>query len=452
MRSMHRTFVVLAWAGALVVAARPAAAEDYSVHVVTNAQTGWTDNLYSTPYPEDRPPDQPGLPAREPDFYTMLTPGVLFTYDAHRHIHELFYELDAAFYVEHPEAWSLAHRAGWRGNFLISPLTDLTTSAVVAGGTLNTFTTTTTAADGTVQPLPSAESRFASFEGRGLLTREINRNWRMLQDSVVRGFSTSAGDDDMRFSTTGAELGAGVSAERSWEVSAVALRAGTTYAALETVDQMTASALASWRRDLDDEWSSSIEGGVVTLVPLGEGQRAVIEPAVGAHLGYYPEWGSAGISARRSVAPNLVLGANAITDAVTVNAALPLPWLRDRMLQPRLTIGASGGYARTSVLDPDDGTVVTRYDNLLADAAISYRFGDQTLLSARYQYIQQDVDDNAIPNVFAYTRNTVLVTFTMRWPSRVAAEVPDRETLRVSRDQNNEVGGAGGAGGGTDRR
>ena len=61
------------------------------------------------------------------------------------------------------------------------------------------------------------------------------------------------------------------------------------------------------------------------------------------------------------------------------------------------------------------------------------------MVGARYQFLIQDGDDDAMLRVFGYQRHTVLVSFSGRWPSRVAGEIPAQESLRVDRDRDTPV-------------
>jgi hypothetical protein len=169
----------------------------------------------------------------------------------------------------------------------------------------------------------------------------------------------------------------------------------------------------------------------------------VLEPTIGAQIGYYPNWGSAGLSVRRSVTPNLYIAANTISDTVVVNASLPLPWLpRDVDRQPRFVLAASAGYAFTSVIDPESGDHLSGFQAGLADVSLAYAIKPRVNVALRYQYQHQVADAGAtVLDVRSFDRNTVLLTFSGRWPDRLAGEVPMRTTLRVDRSNVTPVSG-----------
>src|SRR5262245_29029551 len=130
---MRRSLIVF-----LVVAAPAvASADEWSLHVLGSASTAWTDNLTSQPE---------GDINHRSDVYSQVQPGVLFSYETYRTIHELTYNLDVSFYgnLNTPVGTndtdpSLSHRVGWRGFFMTSPLTELSTGVSFAMGTINTF-------------------------------------------------------------------------------------------------------------------------------------------------------------------------------------------------------------------------------------------------------------------------------------------------------------------------
>jgi hypothetical protein len=439
---MRRHTQLVAAAAAVTLWIPTAAADGWSLHVLGNLRVGWTDNVFSAP-DEEIPGVQPQT--AEADVYTQVSPGVLLAWERPRLIQEYFYELDANFYVDHSEARGLTHRAGWRAFLLTSPLSELSAQASASGGSLSTFTTLGWAQDGHTIVLPSGDSRFASVEAQEHYSRQLSRPVRVTQTAIGRAFTVwsptidATTGDRTWTSTTGFEVGAGIGADRSWRWNALGVLATTSFASLSDGDleQMTGTVVGSWRRDLSERWSTSVDAGVAALLPLGDDQASTVAPTVGAQVGYVPEWGSAGLTLRRSVVPNVVIQANTINDFALVNAYLPLPWLARDPAQPRFTFGFAAGAGRTTVLDQRSGDPLSRYDVVSGDLSLDYAVRPQMHVAVRYQYIRQltDDDDGVLNevNVFDYDRQTVLVSFYGRWPERAAAEVPLRASLRVDR-------------------
>ncbi len=445
---------------ALVSAPSAARADGWSLHVLGSLETGWTDNLFSAP---DDPVPGVETPAREADLYTRIQPGLLFAWERPNIINQFDYTLEGNAYLSHDEAWSLSHRGGWRGFFLLTPRSEMNAGVQLGMGTLNTFTTRTTADAGTVTVLPSAQSDFVSVDGSEHYSYQVSRPLRFTQGATARLFQTD--DQTLDSTSQGYEIGGSLGLDRSWRFDAVGLNVGTSFVSLERVtpgmteatDQMNAQATLSWRRDLTVRWSSMVDGGVITLVPLDEGDEVVIQPTIGAGVGYYPNWGSAGVQVRRSVAPNLLIAQNTVSDSAIANAWLPLPWLTDDPMLPKLSTQGTLGFSRTQIIDAGSGELQSGFDVVSADAALNYAPRAGMSVTLRYQYVLQDgAEDAVLGEVFGYDRHTVLLSFYGRWPERLAAEVPLRASLRVDRSNltevGEEIGASGSAGSGTRQR
>jgi hypothetical protein len=434
---MHRRLArVLGVALVLVAGPATAVADGWSLHGLANLRVAWTDNVYSVP--DEPTPERPQ--PKEGDVYTQITPGVLFTWEKPRLIQEYFAELDANLYATHREAHSLTYRAGWRGFFLTSPLSELNAGVQAAAGELNTFATLGASQDGTTVLLPSTESQFRTAEARQSFSVQLSRPLRLTQHGFAQVFSVHNPESDT--TSTGYLVGSGLGVDRAWRFDAVGLQSTLSYASLDdgASQQLNGSLVAQWRRDITHRWSTVVDGGVTALFPLEEMQERVVSPTVGAQVGYVPEWGSAGLVARRTVVPNVVINANTINDFVVANAYLPLPWFAIDPAQPRLTFGASGGAGRTIVLDPATNADLSEYYLFHGDVSVHYAIGRQMHVGVRYQYLRQEASEDTLTNIPDYDRQTVMVSFYARWPERVAAEVPLRSSLRVDRSDVTSVG------------
>jgi hypothetical protein len=414
-----------------------AAADGYSLHVLGAAQAAWTDNLFS----------QPDGDGRDADFYYQLRPGAMLTYETPRTVHQLSVDLEANLYQEHDEAYNVQYMAGWRGFFLVSPRSEAGASALFSQGALSALAQSGQASDGNIDPASvsgESESTYMSLDFGQNYSYTPTREIRLTQGARARYFET----DTVASDTSGLEVGLSGGADRGWKYSAVALQLSGAFVQLERstgedreTDQVNSSAVISWRRDFGPRWSSLIDAGVTALVPLDEGDEMVIQPTVGAGVSYAPNWGSAGLQIRRSVTPNLYLAQNTINDSAIVNAWLPLPWLTDDPLLPKLTVQGTLGIQRSQLIDTNDGTIQSGYDLFAGDVAVNYVPRDAMVVSVRGQHLRQVRDEDAVmANVNSYDRTTIMVTVTGRFPDRLAAEIPQRSSMRVDRSNNTPVG------------
>ncbi len=410
-------------------------------------QAAWTDNLLSVP-------EDSTEPAYVSDVYYQLQPGLLATYAAGRMVFQASYQLEANLYQKRDDAGSLQHLVGLEGFFLTSPRTELTTAVRLQTGELSAFATRTVAADGTFLLSPSGTSTYTSAEVNEILNFTATRELRLTENLRYRHFSTRDEASPVHTVGTGDDLALSLGADRSFRYSAVALMAGASLTTMGgstddnpdtgTTRQLTSNLVASWRRDFGPRWTVMLDGGVTAVIPFG-GAGPSLQPTVGAQVGYFPLWGAAGLAVRRSVAPNLMVRQNTISDSFNLFASLPLPWLSKDPAQPRFSLSASLGLGRTQLLGLDDGRATGQYDVVGGDLSLDYHVLEGSVLSLRYQYISQmvgevaDVEDTT-PALFDYVRNTVLISFSGRFPYRLAAEVPQRETMRVDRSNATPVG------------
>ena len=161
---------------------------------------------------------------------------------------------------------------------------------------------------------------------------------------------------------------------------------------------------------------------------------------IGGQLTYFPDWGTATFQAHRSVLPNLFIAQNTLTDSASASCWLPLPWLRDNPAEPRLTIQATLAGARVQLIDTTQGAAVSGFSQVLGDVAVAWNLRQALGFSLRYQFIHQGADTTALNGLNGFNRSTVMLQFAGRWPERLAATVPIRQTLRVDRSNVTPIG------------
>lgn len=433
--------VGLTLAGVALALPRAAHADDnYSLHVIGSTQASWTDNLFAVPDDAADP-----LPPHEGDVQLQLRPGVLGTYETPRTIHNLEYDLEANLYLDHDEARSLGHVATWRGFFLTSPRTEVQTSAAFTSGTLAALSTRAAPVEGQPQATVSGNGRYWALDAGQGLHVAVTPDLRLTQGLQARRFSSTvdgaAGAADI--DTGGYEVGGSLGADRGWMHSAVAIGVQSRYVTLEQAAgdarSVNTALTLSYRRDFTPRWSGLADGGGVWIASLDDAP-SMVQPTVGVAVNYLPTWGMAGLQVRRTMAPNLYIAENTISDLALINASLPLPWLTDDPNVPRLVASGALGASRNQVVRGDEVTSSINVVN--ADVALSYAPRGDLTLALRAQHLRQlpgDVAAGATP-AFEYDRTTVVIQATWRFPERLAAEIPTRDSLRVDRRDVTPVG------------
>jgi hypothetical protein len=142
----------------------------------------------------------------------------------------------------------------------------------------------------------------------------------------------------------------------------------------------------------------------------------------------------------------LLIAENTVDDTATAQLALPLPWLDDNphLRTPKLVGMASLGVERTQLLDPNTSALDGQYYAGRVDAGVSYTPRPGFTYGVRYEYVYQNASQSAtmvVPIAPSYWRNTLYFTFTVRYPDRVAVQVPRQtESVRADRKDLAPVG------------
>ncbi len=416
-----------------------ATAGEWSLHFAVDGYLAATDNVFAA---ADEPA-APGAPAVERDGYAQLRPSILYTYEAPRAIHELSAELDATGYARHTSAWALAARGAWRGFFVVSPRTEAGTSLSASFGESNTLTASTPAGAGQPQLLPPGAVDILTLAGTEHVSHAASEFWQVTHDGNAQLVSTSAPAADpaaMDSTTRGVDAGVALGVERSWLADAVGGDVGISFNSLRAADvtqqQVLGRATLRWRHDLGRRFTTALDGGVATLVSTDVQGEWAIRPTVGAQLTYVPDWGTASLALRRTVAPNLFIAQNTVATGGVLSAMLPLPWLSRDPREPELALAGTLAYERTELLDLATDATTSTFDLASADVALTWMPSPGYNLGLRYQFAQQTPRGELMAGApaLAYQRNTVLLAFSARWPERPAGEIPKRSGRVDRRD------------------
>lgn len=445
---------------ALAIAPTAARADEFSLHALLSGQTAVTSNAFSTP---DGSTDSSGA-----SINYQIRPGFLFSYHTERSLHEVQVDsgIDGNDFTSNV---TLTYRGSWRMTYSLTPRSEAEAGAGVAGGRVNALATSQPANVGGPSVLPTGQVDFLQADASEAVSYQISPRMSARESVFGRYLSTKNRGEPpppMSFNTSGFDIGASLGGQRTFKVTAVSLELQSSFQRLGTEDppgsglvvdrdQLDARGVLRYQRDFSEHVSGSVEGGVVSLIPLENGEKLVYQPLAAITAAYVPAWGSTALTVRHGVAPNLFLAQNEITDSVTVNAAvpLPIPGFGGRFA-PQFAFLASTGYSRTRFLDLDDGSTRQKFNVIYSDLALQYTPKPSMSMALRYQFIRQSAVESDIPDPalmqLAYIRHTVMFTFFARWPDRVAAEIPVKSQLRVrditplGEDVNNGIQGGPG--------
>lgn len=414
-------------------------ANPYSVHVEGAAAVAWTDNAANRP----EVGDVAGETVPEPGFFTQLRPSLLFTYEAPRSVHVSAASVDVNLFQTQEPAntynGSLVHNS----LFSLSPVMEAGLGATLGFGRVDPLI------------LPEAgeiqgDARFRSGAINQSTRWQATRDWRFDQGFGLNLVRTEQGGGETLASSISMSLGA----DRAWTRTALGLSSSVNSVSIDQngndSTQIITNLSANVRRDFGPTWSASAAAGVgfilVTDQPEPPNASSFAPTPTGSlTVNYVQPLGTVTAAASATVAhaitPNLLLGNVTNTSSATLNAGVPLPWIwRDQ--SPVLAIGGSVGVAHSR---PTLGDGDPNWNNFFANAVASWSIDENLSMALRYQYtridVYGDVMETAVQPPEDFFRHTILIEAIGRFPSRQAAQLPDRVPRRVDRSNEAPIGG-----------
>lgn len=428
-----------------LLAAAPAVADHASYHGTVVGSVATTDNVFAQPRDN-----------AEPDVYMQVRPGMLFAYDSPRAIQELTGEVEFLEYVAHSDKPSVTFRAGWQGFFLPGPRSQVTTTVNASTGQLNAMTTRTSPDMAGINVLPPGQIDTRQGDAQEYLTYQVGKDSRISETVFGRFTATQDANPMIGVTTDAYETGATLAGEHSFDHDTVALDGGVSYLWMRRLDpmgvqmgsrldkQLNPRGTLSWRHDINRVWSFNANAGLVYVNPVGtdpynptDKRMANLFPTLGATVAYSENWGLATLSARRAVAPNLFIAENTVNEGITGTVAMPLPWLDEvpHARNPKLVGLGTIGFERSELISTEQsGNTLGTFNIIHIDAGVGWSPSPGQTYSVRYQFLYQTGDSTATMVIPSYWSNTLFFTFALRYPDRVAAQVPRRtESFRSDR-------------------
>ena len=443
----------LAFVFAILASAAPAAADHASLHATATGDVATTDNVFSAPSDG----------SREADAFMQVRPGLLFAYDAPRMQNELNGEVEFLEYMLHSDRPSVTGRAGWKMFLLPGPRSEMLVGADASRGQLNALSSRNTPDQTTIGILPSAAQPIDTNQADATESGSwlAGKHTRLLEDAHVNWVTTN---DNAMMPTTSSvfDTGGSIGISHEFRSDSLQLQGGGSYLRLERIappgsmpgstlqKQLNPRATAQWHHDIDKQWSVSLDGGAIYMHPVandpyapGVTLRSTVFPIFGGLVAYTEAWGRATLSARRTVTPDLFIALNTVDDQLLSQVAMPLPWLDENQhaRTPKLVGLASLGVERSQIVDPNSNDTAGTFYLAHLDAGVSWTPHPGQTYGLRYQLLYQHGDARAVLATPSFYSNTLFFTFSLRYPDRVAAQVPKTlQSVRADRKDLAPVG------------
>ena len=432
-------------AGAIALVPTIAGADDTSLHAILDGDVAATDNVFSAP--------GSGLPGepREADVYVQVRPGLLFAYSTPRMIQDLSAQLEVLEYVRNYGTPTVTARAKWDTFFQVTPLTEIGTLVGASTGRANALTEHTTPDQTMVGVLPSGAIDVDEVDA----SEHHARDWRsspQLRVNENGGFGYTYTNDQMGDTTSALLASASASLERTWPGWSVGVEVGATYldfdrTAVVIVDPTLPNTDREFdphvyligRHDFNRNWTANVTAGAVEVIPTDADRPMQTFPVASVVVGYSDFWGFAAATVARAVTPNMFVADNTVTDSVTANVSLPLPWLRGVGMTPTLLAAGAIGVNRTQLVDATTGDLTSSFDVFRLDLGVTYAYKPGVTFGLRYDFLDQSADAAAAAIAPGFTRNTLFFDFAYRWPPEVLL-VPRRTGMRADGKDVQPVG------------
>ena len=438
--------------------------------MLANGEAAATDNVFAAPTGT----------TREGDIFATLRPGFLFAWDAPRTQQDLSLEVELTEYAFHSDQPSTSLKGGYRAFFLTGPRSEAVLQLNGQNGLLSAITTGQSPDQTVVQVTPINRVDVIQGDGSAYASYQASREIRLSEtvfgrynhsdDNALDPESAAMGKavEDPTI-TKSAEVGTVLGLERAFRKDSVSIEAGGSWVRLERhasrfIDassdpllrlqrsrldrQLVPRARVSWRHDFNKRWSGSADGGLAYLYPYGNDpynpmatdRKAGLFPVVGVQAAYVQPWGRMQYQVRRDITPNLFIAQNTVNDIAVAQIAMPMTWLDDSaMRRPKFVLLASVGAARTQLIDTLTGDQASAFLVGRADVGVNYNSRPGVTYGVRYELLAQTGNDTAEQVIPGFFRNTLFFTFAIRYPDRIAAEVPQRRSQNAVRADRKDL-------------
>jgi hypothetical protein len=424
---------------ATLVVASPARADHASVQATATGQVTTTDNLFAAGNGGNR----------ETDTFLTIRPGLIYAIDGRRMSHDFSVEGEATEYLVHYNEPSVSGRGAWTGQFLPDPDTVLTLAAGASSGILSSLSSRSTADQTTALVAPGGK---VTVYGLDAGEHAAWSGWEFTRLSQSLDARYGLSDDGTGNTSDTREVNAGIGLGRTFthdtvtldlSASFLQLKHGTTAGSTtppapgtagDASDrQLNPRATLSWHHDFGRTWSAGASGGLTYVHPLDRtttnnmgmmvDNKSAVFTVYGAQVGYTELWGHAAVSASRDVAPNLFLAQNTVNDNVSASVAMPLPWLDDTRRNPKLAGAGSITVGRTQIIDAATSAAQSSFQIAHVDLAVTYNRTPSQTWGLRYEFAYQNGDSSAAMVIPSYYRNSLYLTFALRYPERAEGEL-----------------------------
>ena len=394
-----------------------------TVHATGLVGLSYTDNLLGAP-------SEPQAGSAPPisTFYLTLTPGLELYSDYERSRYFVAYSHPFNIYLGHNRLSTSGDVVLGRGIWSLSPQDELLVG--IAASQMTTAASLDTS-QASAPAMGDGRSRLLNLGTDEQLTHGFSERWQGKQFANFARTELLSGPilQPAFYRTT-----AGLGVEYVLDRNAWGLQTSTTYFWLGKVPegtvvvgqrrQLVADSFARYRRDISETWSCETRLGVVNVYDLGS--HVFTTPRWGATLLWNREAISAILAYDRTATVSMITGYTYLSDTAQINVHLPLV--------PTAHLSAVTGTAlsHNQILTSDQGLGSIQTYVWASQVSVGY-FPDTELpqVFLTYSHFKQYNQGGYSILAPTFTRNTISLVVSGRFPSRVLNDVPSASPQRV---------------------
>jgi hypothetical protein len=415
------------WCIATIVAVSPAVAQSLSLHARGEVSVAYTDNLYGTPA-------TPVVGRAGPlqIWFLAVAPGLELYRDEAKALYLVTYTHPFTLYFGRFDARTQSDLLSAQGIFSLSESDELT--LVLDAAQTSSALAALQSAPGSDGPQLGGHDTLLSASGSELWRHDLSDSWRQTQSLSVGALQpqSSALPQPARWDATAGWMleyltdrnAWGLELQSTWFLVGQSRQPGTVGVSQSTQQEVLLRGGLQWRRDLSEEFSSVAAGGAVLATQLGG--KTMAEPVWGAIIAWNRQAAHAELGYQRTVLPSLMTGQ--IMRADTVQLAAQWPLLSDSGLY----LGTEHRLTANRVLSTDNDNGSTHFKLWSSSISAGWLAAEPyPTVQVSYEHFKQFDVPEASVLLPQFSRNTVMLTLSSRWPARDVQPVPTASPLRV---------------------
>jgi hypothetical protein len=302
-------------------------------------------------------------------------------------------------------ASEIANHLSLQGAFEVSRRTTLVLTGTAAQTTLNNLLLSQPASASSTGLFPTGGTTLLTANVGEGISHELSPRVRFEQQATASVFKTL--DPSPPLESFNGILGGGI--ERVWRNDGLGAEGSVGYAIVRTAPPtpeqkfITGTLAPRWRHDWSRSVSSLVAAGGNALVSPVASTKPLVAPFARASLGYAVGDSTFDLLASTGVTPNPLTGQTVQAHQVSLHVVTPLS------MHARLFVAGSAGYVHGTLIDRINLGNDNEFNSALSDLELVWQAAPLVQVYARYTFIAQVGDTNALGFNPSFVRQSFLI-------------------------------------------